>query len=106
MWHQMGAYSAWHAEDDGRASDAVPPLAEALVRERAMLGTPAEVSEQARPWIEEFGHRELHVLLRLHYPGLRREAAEAALRLFAAEVIPRLKQHQRNDMAEEVSAHE
>ena len=91
MWHQIGTYMQWHAEDDLGAPQPFPPLDEGPILARAFAGTPEAVVEQARPWIEEFGHRELHVIFRLHYPGMRREEAEAALRLFATEVIPPLK---------------
>ncbi len=92
MWHQIGTYMAWHAEDEtGRPSVSAPPLDEAVIRARTFAGTPDAVVEQARPWIQEFGHRELHVIFRLHYPGMNREDAAQAMRLFAAEVIPPLK---------------
>ncbi len=93
MWHQIGTYAVWHAEDKAQGEpDAglrLPPLDERLIRERTLLGTPAEVVAQTRPWVEAFPNdRELHVVVRLHYPGMARAEAEAAIRLFAAEVIP------------------
>jgi alkanesulfonate monooxygenase SsuD/methylene tetrahydromethanopterin reductase-like flavin-dependent oxidoreductase (luciferase family) len=91
MWRQMGAYQLWHAQDDGSDVRGLPPLDERELRRLGFLGTPEQVVEQVRPWIEEFGHRELHMLFRLHYPGLRCSVAEDALRLFGAEVIPRLR---------------
>jgi alkanesulfonate monooxygenase SsuD/methylene tetrahydromethanopterin reductase-like flavin-dependent oxidoreductase (luciferase family) len=91
MWHQIGTYMLWHAVDDGLPSDGPPPLDERRIRERAFLGTPAEVVEQARPWIEAFAGRELHVVVRLHYPGMQRDEAEHAMRLFATEVLSPLK---------------
>jgi len=92
MWHQIGTYMAWHAaEESGDASSPLPPVDDGLIRARAFAGTPGDVVRQARPWVEEFGQRELHVIVRLHYPGMRRQDAERAMRLFAADVIPALK---------------
>jgi hypothetical protein len=46
------------------------------------------------------------MLFRLHYPGMQREVAEEALRLFAAEVTPSLEQlsvNQHSQMKKEIS---
>lgn len=91
MWHQIGTYMAWHAIDDGQPASGLPPLDEARIRQRGWLGTPEAVVEAARPWIERLGDRELHVIFRLHYPGMRRLQAEAAMRLFAERVAPALR---------------
>ena len=85
MWHQIGTYAMWHAADDGDPSPTMPPIDDDRLRERTFLGTPAEVVAQASPWVEELGHRELHVIFRLHYPGMRRDEAEPAMRLFVFE---------------------
>lgn len=92
MWHQIGTYMMWHAQEDGNGGAELPPPDEALIRQRAIAGTPEDIVDQARPWIEEFGQRELHVIFRLHYPGMRFDEADRAVRLFAAEVIPALKE--------------
>jgi alkanesulfonate monooxygenase SsuD/methylene tetrahydromethanopterin reductase-like flavin-dependent oxidoreductase (luciferase family) len=91
MWHQIGTYAMWHAQEHGDHSGLLPPMDEKLLRERAFLGTPDEVIAQARPWIEAFPNRELHVIFRLQYPGMELAEAEDAIGLFADEVIPRLK---------------
>lgn len=91
MWHQIGTYQVWHAQDDGATSEELPPLDEAVIRGRTLIGTPEEVVAQARPWIEEFASRDLHVILRLHYPGMRLADAEPALRLLGSDVIPALR---------------
>jgi probable F420-dependent oxidoreductase len=88
MWAQIGNSQRWHS---GASGDTLPPLDEREIGKRAFMGTPSEVAEQVRPWIEAFGGRELHVLFRLHYPGLTAEEAEPAVRLFGAEVIPELR---------------
>jgi alkanesulfonate monooxygenase SsuD/methylene tetrahydromethanopterin reductase-like flavin-dependent oxidoreductase (luciferase family) len=92
MWHQIGTYMLWHARDSGSDAQELPPLDEALIRQRAITGTPGDVVERARPWIEEFDQRELHVIFRLHYPGMRFDEADRAVRLFAAQVIPALEE--------------
>lgn len=91
LWHGIGTYQLWHARDAGGAATALPPLDEALIRARTIAGTPAEVVVALRPWIEEFGGRELEVIVRLHHPGLRLAEVEPAVRAFGAEVIPALR---------------
>ena len=44
-----------------------------------------------RPLVEAFGHRELHLIVRLHYPGMDLEPAARAVELFGREVLPALK---------------
>jgi probable F420-dependent oxidoreductase len=101
MWHQIGTYMAWRAgETPGHPSSTLPTMDDEVIVARAFAGTPAKVVAQARPWVEEFGHRELHVIMRLHYPGMQRESAEQAMRLFGADVIPHLKR-----LAEAVRTH-
>lgn len=90
MWHQIETYRAWHAADDGGPAEP-PPLDEARIRARGFIGTPADVVAQAAPWIEEFGGRDLHVIVRLHYPGMSLADAEPAIRLFDTEVRPALE---------------
>jgi alkanesulfonate monooxygenase SsuD/methylene tetrahydromethanopterin reductase-like flavin-dependent oxidoreductase (luciferase family) len=89
MRHVADTYAAWHAADDGRATP-VPAADEAAVRRRGFMGSPAEVIAQAHPWIDEFGGRDLHIVIRLHYPGV--DGAESAdqIRRFASEVLPAL----------------
>jgi alkanesulfonate monooxygenase SsuD/methylene tetrahydromethanopterin reductase-like flavin-dependent oxidoreductase (luciferase family) len=90
MWHQIGTYLAWHAEDRGDGAS-FPPVDLDRLRQRTIFGTPAGVVEQCRPWIEEFADREFHMIFRLHYPGMRLAEAEPTIRRFAAEVIPNLR---------------
>ena len=91
MWNQVGTYLAWH---DGRKPirrEDLPPLDEAMLRKRAFLGTPEQIVAGVRPWIEACHGRELHILFRLHSPGMTLAEADPALRLFGEEVIPQLK---------------
>ena len=92
MWHQIGAYMQWHAEDDGApVGGGLPALDLARLRARTVFGTPDDVIEQVTPWIEEFANRELHVIFRLHYPGMRLADAEPAMNVFAESAAPRLR---------------
>jgi alkanesulfonate monooxygenase SsuD/methylene tetrahydromethanopterin reductase-like flavin-dependent oxidoreductase (luciferase family) len=98
MWHQIGSYARWHAMDDGTARSGtdlppldLPPLDLDRLRARTIYGTPDSVVAQATPWVEEFAGRELHLIVRLHYPGMRLADAEPAIRAFADQVAPRLR---------------
>jgi probable F420-dependent oxidoreductase len=92
MWHQIATYMAWHAVDDGGpAATGLAPLDLTRLSARTISGTPDSVAARSRPWIEEFADRELHMIFRLHYPGMRYAQAEPAIRTFAAEVIPQLR---------------
>jgi alkanesulfonate monooxygenase SsuD/methylene tetrahydromethanopterin reductase-like flavin-dependent oxidoreductase (luciferase family) len=84
IWQHIGIHRTWHGQDPASID-----LEE--IRQQSILGTPDDVVRQVQPWIEPFRDRELHILFRLHYPGLLRREVEAALRLFASEVIPALK---------------
>ena len=90
-WHQLGTYIAWEENDTPDAPYELPPLDARIVQARTASGTPEQVVERMRPWIEEFGDRQLHAVFRLHYPGMTRAEAAPAVDLFAREVIPELK---------------
>jgi hypothetical protein len=50
------------------------------------------VASALRSPIDTFaGERDVHLVVRLHYPGMELEDAAAAVELFAAEVIPALR---------------
>jgi probable F420-dependent oxidoreductase len=89
MRHVVDTYAAWHAADEGREGP-LPAADEAAVRRRGFMGSPAEVIAQARPWIDEFPGRDLHIVIRLHYPGVDEAESKAQIRRFAGEVIPAL----------------
>ena len=92
MWHQIGTYMRWHAEDDGAPVGGEPPALDLdRLRARTVFGTPDQVVEQVTPWIEQFGDRELHFIFRLHYPGMRLSDAEPAMNVFAEAAAPRLR---------------
>lgn len=92
--HQLGTYSAWEAGADTPEDDSLEPLPpdEATMRGWTPAGPPAEVAHALRPLVEAFGgRRELHLIVRLHYPGMDFETASRALELFAEQVVPALK---------------
>jgi alkanesulfonate monooxygenase SsuD/methylene tetrahydromethanopterin reductase-like flavin-dependent oxidoreductase (luciferase family) len=92
-WHQLGTYAAWRVPNDTpEAPYQLPPLDPRAVRERMAAGTPDRVVAAMHPWLEEYGRRDLHIVFRLHYPGMSRAQAQPAVELFAQEVIPALKQ--------------
>jgi probable F420-dependent oxidoreductase len=92
--HQLGAYSAWDAGADTPDHDGLEPLPpdEETMRRWTPTGTPSEVARALRPLVETFGDRgELHLVVRLHFPGMDFETASRAVELFAEEVIPALR---------------
>lgn len=92
--HQIGAYSAWDAGHDTPEHDSLEPVLgdEEELRRSTHAGTPAEVIRALRPLVTAFGEgRELHLVVRLHYPGMSFETASRAVELFAEEVVPALK---------------
>lgn len=91
--HQLGVYPAWAAGADtpDRGFEVHPPDEE-TIRAVTTAGTPEEVVEGLRPFVEAFGdRREFHLILRLHYPGMDRGTAARAIELFGAEVLPALR---------------
>ena len=62
---------------------------EALKRERLIVGSPADVTEQILGYHRDFGAE--FMWFRLYWPGLEIERSLDAIRLFGAEVLPVLK---------------
>lgn len=92
--HQLGAYAAWEAGADTADRDDLRPAPpdEADMRAWTTAGTPDEVARALRPAAQAFADRdELHLIVRLHYPGMDFETAARAIELFAAEVAPALR---------------
>jgi probable F420-dependent oxidoreductase len=92
--HQKGAYDEW---DDGadtpeRDTLEIPGQDPDALRRWIAAGTPQEVARDLRSLVAPFaGRSELHVVVRLHYPGMSFEDASRAVELFAAEVAPALR---------------
>jgi probable F420-dependent oxidoreductase len=90
---QLGAYAAWEQGADTPQNDRLTPVAdEETMRRWTPAGPPEDVVRALRPIVRSFGDRyELHLIVRLHYPGMDFDTAARALELFAGEVIPALK---------------
>lgn len=91
--HQIGAYAAWEAGHDTPEHDSLEPVAdEDELRRWTPAGTPDEVTLALRTLVEAFGAgRDLHLVVRLHYPGMALETAADAVELFGRKVLPALK---------------
>lgn len=91
---QWGAYEAWEAGDDTPDRDRLEPVVsdEAVMCAATPVGSPSEVARTLRPLAGSFGDRGvLHLVVRLHYPGMDFETASRAVELFGEQVIPVLK---------------
>jgi probable F420-dependent oxidoreductase len=91
--HQLGVYGAWEAGADTPDRDGLEPIPsdQGDIRRWTAAGTPEEVLKALRPLVEAFGDRDLHLIVRLHYPGMELEPAARAVELFGREVLPGLK---------------
>ena len=91
--HQSGMYEAWdHGHDTPSHDSAEPTVAdETATRAGTAGGTAEEIIRRLRPVAEEFGHHNLDLVVRLHYPGMDFDTAARAVERFAEEVIPALK---------------
>lgn len=92
--HQLGAYDAWDAGADTPDDDSlrIGPPDRAELRKDTPAGTPEEVLRSLKEVIAPFEDRsDLHLVVRLHYPGMELETASRAVELFGAEVLPALK---------------
>ena len=70
--------------------DPLPPSEDDL-RASTPAGTPQEVLAALLPLVRAFGERDLHLVVRLHYPGTDLETAARAVEIFASDVMPVLK---------------
>jgi probable F420-dependent oxidoreductase len=90
---QLGAYEAWGEGADTPEHDRLEPAmpSEEDLRLSTPAGPPDEVARTLLATIRAAGDRDVHLVVRLHYPGMDLETASRAIELFAAEVIPALK---------------
>src|SRR4051812_21167431 len=92
--HQIGSYDAWDEGQDTGSHDSLEPrpLSEEELRDSTVAGTPEEVADELRRRIEPFRkRRELHLIVRLHYPGMELQPTARAMELFAEGVLPALR---------------
>lgn len=90
--HQLGTYEAWDAGADTPDHDRLEPPtpSDEDLRISTIAGTPERVAAALLPFVEEFGARDLHLVVRLHYPGMDLGTAARAVELFGTEVLPAL----------------
>jgi hypothetical protein len=90
---QFGTYEAWEEGADTPELDRLDPAipAEADLRRSTPAGTPEQVLAGLLPLVRAFGDRNLHLVVRLQYPGMDLDTAALATELFAAEVLPALR---------------
>ncbi len=91
--HQLGSYTAWEGGADTPERDVLEPSSgdEDATRASTLAGRPEEVARALRPLVNAFGERDLHLIVRLHYPGMDFETASRAVEAFGEEVLPALK---------------
>lgn len=93
--HASGAYDAWDAGADTPENDSltISPPDEAELRRFTPAGPPEDVVSTLTEILAPFGnHPDVHLVVRLHYPGMDLDTASRALELFAAQVMPALKE--------------
>ena len=90
---QLGTYEAWGKGADTPELDHLEPVepSDEDLRLSTPAGTPEDVLARLLPLVRAFEDRDLHLVVRLHYPGMDLETAARAVELFAAEVTPVLK---------------
>jgi probable F420-dependent oxidoreductase len=94
LTQQLGTYAAWEQGHDTPESDQLVPAPPDFeeVRRWTFAGTPEQVVAALGPMVTRNADRdELHLVVRLHYPGMDMETASRAVELFAAEVSPALR---------------
>ena len=92
--HQLGVYAGWRNGTDvtGVPLEVQPPD-EATLRRTTAYGTPDQVVDQLTPLADVLAeYPQAHLILRLHYPGMKAEPAARAIELLAGQVAPRLKE--------------
>jgi alkanesulfonate monooxygenase SsuD/methylene tetrahydromethanopterin reductase-like flavin-dependent oxidoreductase (luciferase family) len=97
--HVFDRYAQWYgssSDQEGGRSVAEMIRTGGRVEEPTagiVLGTPEQVAAALEPLAAAFaGEREHHLVVRMHQPGVPRDELMAQARLFAAEVMPRLRE--------------
>ena len=92
--HQFLQYARWKGEDAGLPLDGESTRAAiAAGRRLTLAGSPSVVAEGLVPWIDTVVRRghPLHLVVKLHYPGVPVERTIDGMALFADEVLPVLR---------------
>lgn len=91
--HQLGTYAGWRAGTDvaGKPLEVIPPP-EDQIRATTAYGSSADVIEALLPTVKVLSaYPESHLILRLYYPDMTVDSAAEAIRGFASEVAPALR---------------
>ena len=91
VWNAQGTYVAWAQSDTPDAPLRLPPINHAMLDSVLQRGTPEQLAERLRQWIDVAPGRDLELVVRVHFPGMRYDQSAPAIELFAQEVIPRLR---------------
>ena len=91
--HQHGTYEAWGEGADTPEHDRLEPAvpSDEDLRLSTPTGPPEEVARALLATIRAAGDRDIHLVVRLHYPGMDLDTASRAAELFATDVMPVLK---------------
>ena len=91
--HQHGTYEAWGEGADTPEHDRLEPAvpSDEDLRLSTPAGPPEEVARALLATIRAAGDRDIHLVVRLHYPGMDLDTASRAAELFATDVMPVLK---------------
>ena len=85
VYHEWGQDKAMPKGDDDLNLDF-----DELTRDRFLFGSPDEVAEQIIGYEKKLG--VTHMVLGLHWVGMPHSQVTDSMRLFAEEVMPRVKQ--------------
>ena len=82
---QLGSYEAWGEGADTPEHDRLEPAvpSEEDLRLSTPAGPPDEVARALLTTIRAAGDRDVHLVVRLHYPGMDLDTASRAVELFA-----------------------
>jgi probable F420-dependent oxidoreductase len=91
--HQHGTYEAWGEGADTPEHDRLEPVppSEEDLRLSTSAGSPEDVAAALLTTVRAAGDRDVHLVVRLHYPGMDLDTASRAVELFATDVMPALR---------------
>jgi alkanesulfonate monooxygenase SsuD/methylene tetrahydromethanopterin reductase-like flavin-dependent oxidoreductase (luciferase family) len=84
------AYVEWGQNDPMPEGDRLDSAIDELIRDRFIIGSPHEVTDAIVRLSRETGIN--HLIASMHWPGMETTAAMDAMRLFAEEVIPAVRE--------------
>jgi alkanesulfonate monooxygenase SsuD/methylene tetrahydromethanopterin reductase-like flavin-dependent oxidoreductase (luciferase family) len=84
------AYVEWGQNDPMPEGDRLDSAIDELIRDRFIIGSPDEVTEAIVRLSRETGIN--HLIASMHWPGMETTAAMDAMRLFAEEVMPAVRE--------------